>query len=210
MNSPRRSPRVASRGSEKTVADKENASSAADRNLDDLFNSPSFDFTIPTTPTPKRRTPRSDRRLSLPYCSPTANRNKNAAIVLSPNTQDKSRTPRAGSEKDAFSGVGDIALEDLFDSWQTLPSDTYNPFSDWSPSHENSNTGLQLGGHYNDDAAIIHAILSDAEMQKSTNIDDSFPANTSVADASLPAVTNKLDDNVNNTAGENAQSATSS
>jgi hypothetical protein len=210
MNSPRRSPRVASRGSEKTVADKENASSAADRNLDDLFNSPSFDFTIPTTPTPKRRTPRSDRRLSLPYCSPTANRNKNAAIVLSPNTQDKSRTPRAGAEKDAFSGVGDIALEDLFDSWQTLPSDTYNPFSDWSPSHENSNTGLQLGGHYNDDAAIIHAILSDAEMQKSTNIDDSFPANTSVADASLPAVTNKLDDNVNNTAGENAQSATSS
>ncbi|QKX58371.1 uncharacterized protein TRUGW13939_05493 [Talaromyces rugulosus] len=209
MNSPRRSPRVASRGSEKTVADKENTSSAADRNLDDLFNSPSFDFTIPTTPTPKRRTPRSDRRLSLPYCSPTANRNKNVAIVLSPNTQDKNRTPRAGSEKDAFSGVGDIALEDLFDSWQTLPSDTYNPFSDWSPSHENSNTGLQLGGHYNDDAAIIHAILSDAEMQKSTNIDDSFPANTSVPDAALPAVTNKLDDNVNNTAGENAQSATS-
>lgn len=202
MNSPRRSPRVASRGSEKTVADKENASPAADRSLDDLFNSPSFDFTIPTTPTPKRRTPRSDRRLSLPYCSPTANRSKNSAIVLSPNTQDKSRTPRAGSEKDVFSGVGDIVLEDLFESWQTLPSDTYNPFSDWSPSHESGNAGLQLGGHYNDDAAIIHAILSDAEMQKSNNIND-----TTVSDA---AVTNKLDDNVNNTAGENAQTAASS
>lgn len=206
MNSPRRSPRVASRGSEKSVADKENTSSAADRSLDDLFNSPSFDFTIPTTPTPKRRTPRSDRRLSLPYCSPTANRNKNSAIVLSPNTQDKNRTPRAGPEKDAMSGVGEIALEDLFESWQTLPSDTYNPFSDWSPSHENG-TGLQLGGHYNDDAAIIHAILSDAEMQKTSNINDSFPASTSISDA---AASNKLDDTVNNTAGENTQTAASS
>lgn len=221
MNSPRRSPRVASRGSEKTVVDKENTSSAADRSLDDLFDSPTFDFTLPTTPTPKRRTPRSDRRLSLPYCSPTANRNKNAAIVLSPNTQDKNRTPRPGSEnaaalpsdltknKDGFSGVGDIALDDLFESWQTLSSDTYNPFSDWSPSHENGNTGLQLGGHYNDDAAIINAILSDADMQKSINISDSFPASTAISNSAVPAAASELDNNVSDTACKNTQTSTS-
>ncbi|PLN76681.1 hypothetical protein BDW42DRAFT_178207 [Aspergillus taichungensis] len=65
LNSPRRSPRIATRGSDKGE-DKENASG----DLDNLFEgSPSFDCDLPASPTPKRRQPRTsvpgEKRLSL-------------------------------------------------------------------------------------------------------------------------------------------------
>ncbi|KAF4977186.1 hypothetical protein F66182_17418, partial [Fusarium sp. NRRL 66182] len=107
LNSARRSPRVASRGSEKMVAEKENTPAATSRNLDDLFESPSFDFNLRNTPTPKRRTPRSnERRLSLPFCSPSASRTKHSATGVSPNTP-RSRQIRSSSDKDTSSdGTG--------------------------------------------------------------------------------------------------------
>ncbi|KAH8705411.1 putative GATA transcription factor [Talaromyces proteolyticus] len=216
MNSPRRSPRVASRGSEKTVADKENTASATDRNLDDLFNSSSFDFAIPTTPTPKRRTPRSERRLSLPDCSPSANRNKNATSVLSSNTQEMNKHSRAISDKspladdamqnkDSFGGVGDMVLDDLFQSWQSLPqSDAYNPFSDWSPTRGNINTGLHFGDDYNDDEAIINAMLSDPEYKSTADLSSVFPPPTTTSTVTaIPT----LDTTSSNAPESNSQAA---
>ncbi|KAJ5279534.1 hypothetical protein N7478_004906 [Penicillium angulare] len=78
--SPRRSPRFTSR-SEKRSLDKENQEPTPRDDLDDLFESPSMDFGMPISPTPRRRQPgRSnamhERRLSLPCESPSSNRHK--------------------------------------------------------------------------------------------------------------------------------------
>lgn len=197
LNSPRRSPRVSSRASEKTVADKENTPSAANRNLDGLFDSPSFDFNLRHTPTPKRRTPRSnERRLSLPFCSPSANKTKHSTTGLSPNTP-RSRQTRSSSDKDssiestienrsAFPSVDDMVLDGLFDPWQSLPqSDMYMPFSDWSPTAENNNSMLQFPSNFNDDEALINAVLADSELGKSTDMGVSFTENATTDDTTL-------------------------
>lgn len=149
MNSPRRSPRNASKGSENAVADKENRPAATHDNVDDLFESPTFNFGMPTTPTPKRRTPRGgttlERRLSLPFCSPTANRGKGPASSVSPSKQEKNKernptlettTSPNGSirSKNGFPVMDNIVL-DIFDPWESIPpqNDLYMPFEDWTP-----------------------------------------------------------------------------
>lgn len=198
LNSARRSPRVASRGSEKMVAEKENTPAATSRNLDDLFESPSFDFNLRNTPTPKRRTPRSnERRLSLPFCSPSASRTKHSATGVSPNTP-RSRQIRSSSDRDtssdgtgenrsAFPSVDDIVLDSLFDPWQSLPqSDMYMPFSDWSPSADNNNSMLQFPSNFNDDEDLINAVLAESELGKSADMGVSFTENGTTNDMSLP------------------------
>lgn len=173
LNSPRRSPRVLSRGSEKAVADKENNSAATNHSLDDLFESPTFDFTLRTTPTPKRRTPRStERRLSLPFCSPSTSKTRNATVSRSPNSiriGDARPASENGDKEDTFLGLDDIVKDtNLFDPWQPLSqSDMYIPFSDWSPTAVNGM--LQFPSSLNnDDEALINAILSESELQKAS------------------------------------------
>ncbi|RHZ66534.1 putative GATA transcription factor (Ams2) [Aspergillus thermomutatus] len=72
LNSPRRSPRVNCRGAGQKPQDKENA--AIDKALEGLFESPSFGYDLPTSPTPRRRNQRSnllgEKRNSLPCISP--------------------------------------------------------------------------------------------------------------------------------------------
>lgn len=203
LNSPRRSPRVASRGSEKTVADKENTPAATNRNLDDLFGSPSFDFNLRNTPTPKRRTPRSnERRLSLPFCSPSASKTKHSTTGLSPNTP-RSRQTRSSSGKhsstddniehrSAFPSVDDIVLDSLFDPWQSLPqSDIYIPFSDWSPTAENNNSMLQFPSNFHDDEALINAVLAESELEETADMGVSCTENATAKDTTLPESGNR-------------------
>lgn len=78
--SPRRSPRIASRGDKAAHEDKENQEPTPHDDIDGLFESPSLDFDMPISPTPRRRNYRinsvHERRHSLPCNSPTANRRK--------------------------------------------------------------------------------------------------------------------------------------
>lgn len=203
LNSPRRSPRVASRGSEKTVADKENSTPATNRDLDDLFESPSFEFSSKTTPTPKRRSPRtSERRLSLPFCSPSANRTKQTTSSLSPSTPRSRQTRSTRNEEvsvdnddrnaSAFPSVDDIGLDNLFDPWSSLPqTDMFIPFSNWSPSAHNSGSMLQFSSGFNDDEALINAVLAESEGAGNTELSTSFVENATVQDTTVsPPQTN--------------------
>ncbi|KAL2002310.1 hypothetical protein VTN02DRAFT_181 [Thermoascus thermophilus] len=99
MNSPRRSPRVASRGSESGPQDKENQPPQThdNDNLDDLFECSKFEFEPPSTPTPKRRTPRlmGERRNSLPFTSPTVERRKDESTKMTPTRLTAERLQRA-------------------------------------------------------------------------------------------------------------------
>lgn len=87
INSPRRSPRIAHRESDKRSHDKENIGPGAQNDLDCLFESPSFEFDMPASPTPKRRNLRvnmmSEKRLALPYTSPSRTR-KDVDSEMSP------------------------------------------------------------------------------------------------------------------------------
>lgn len=87
MNSPRRSPRIASH-SDKRSQEKENLGPSAQSDLDCLFEGPGFDFDLSTSPTPKRRNPRAnvlgEKRLALPYNSPTSKTRKDAESDMSP------------------------------------------------------------------------------------------------------------------------------
>lgn len=87
MNSPRRSPRIAS-NSEKRPRDKENLGPSAESDLDCLFEGPGFEFDLPTSPTPKRRNTRAnvlgEKRLALPYNSPTSKTRKDIDSEMSP------------------------------------------------------------------------------------------------------------------------------
>ncbi|PLB44358.1 hypothetical protein P170DRAFT_430258 [Aspergillus steynii IBT 23096] len=103
LNSPRRSPRIASRESDKRPQDKENGGSSSNTaDLDGLFESPSFDFDLPTSPTPRRRNPRagvlSEKRLSLPYNSPSSSKSrKDVGSDLSPTKLTAQRLQRIQS-----------------------------------------------------------------------------------------------------------------
>lgn len=200
LNSPRRSPRAGSRGSEKAVADKENSPSATNNNLDDLFENPSFDFTLRTTPTPKRRTPRSnERRLSLPFCSPSANKVKITKATFSPSPSKSRQAMSSMGDKNAFPSVDDIVLDGLFDPWQSLPpSDMYIPFSDWSPTAENGGSMLQLPSGFNDEA-LINAVLSESELQKATDLSVSYAETASIKDGNSSESGNNKTGDINNT-----------
>ncbi|KAJ5973508.1 hypothetical protein N7481_010718 [Penicillium waksmanii] len=81
--SPRRSPRIASTShDDKRQQEKANQGHA---NIDDLFESPSLDFDLPVSPTPRRRNTcvnvMHERRHSLPTNSPTANRKREAGAA---------------------------------------------------------------------------------------------------------------------------------
>lgn len=102
LNSPRRSPRIASRESDKRPQDKENGGGSGNADLDRLFESPSFDFDLPTSPTPRRRNPRagvlSEKRLSLPYNSPSSSKTRKAlGSDLSPTKLTAQRLQRIQS-----------------------------------------------------------------------------------------------------------------
>ncbi|KAJ5152270.1 hypothetical protein N7492_010565 [Penicillium capsulatum] len=85
--SPRRSPRIATRDEKQRPA-KENNGPAPNDDLDGLFESPSVDFELPVSPTPRRRHARPsavlERRLSLPCNSPTSSRRKAPSATSTP------------------------------------------------------------------------------------------------------------------------------
>lgn len=87
VNSPRRSPRIASH-SDKRSQDKENLDPGAQSDLDCLFEGPGFEFDLSASPTPKRRNPRAnvlgEKRLALPYNSPKSKARKDAESDMSP------------------------------------------------------------------------------------------------------------------------------
>ncbi|RAH70270.1 putative GATA transcription factor (Ams2) [Aspergillus aculeatinus CBS 121060] len=97
VNSPRRSPR-SSRAAEKPADDKENQTAT---NLDALFESPSFGFDVPVSPTPRRRNQRSgllsEKRLSLPCISPSAKARRGVAADTSPTRLTAQRLQRIQS-----------------------------------------------------------------------------------------------------------------
>lgn len=101
--SPRRSPRFASHG-DKPAQDKENQTPAPDDDLNGLFESPSMDFELPASPTPRRRNPRvnavHERRHSLPCNSPTANRRKEANPATTPARLTAERLHRIQEERE--------------------------------------------------------------------------------------------------------------
>ncbi|KAL1853375.1 hypothetical protein Plec18170_005372 [Paecilomyces lecythidis] len=91
VNSPRRSPRVASQNAAKESADKENCPPHSRDDLDDLFESPTFEFEPPASPTPRRRGgPVGEKRRSLPL-SPTPG---NGRTMSSRTTPSKSTSER--------------------------------------------------------------------------------------------------------------------
>ncbi|PWY94296.1 hypothetical protein BO94DRAFT_327568 [Aspergillus sclerotioniger CBS 115572] len=148
LNSPRRSPR-ASRGSDKQPDDKENQTSAE---LDGLFESPDFDFDLPTSPTPRRRNPRAnilgEKRLSLPSNSPSRSRKTISSdatptritaqrlqrIQSSPGPARNSKTPKQSRSQ----GLGLPALaEDAFstDAFEGMDNMIVDIFSDAPSAH---------------------------------------------------------------------------
>lgn len=103
--SPRRSPRIASRG-DKPPHQKENEDpTPQDDDLDGLFESPSMDFDLPASPTPRRRNPRTnlmhERRHSLPCNSPTASRRKEANPTTTPTRLTTERLQRIQESKES-------------------------------------------------------------------------------------------------------------
>lgn len=101
--SPRRSPRIASRG-EKPPQQKENHTSTPQDDIDGLFESPSMDFDLPASPTPRRRNPRvnaaHERRHSLPCNSPTPNRRKETNPTATPNQLTVERLQRVQESRE--------------------------------------------------------------------------------------------------------------
>ncbi|KAJ5690138.1 hypothetical protein N7462_004530 [Penicillium macrosclerotiorum] len=99
--SPRRSPRIASKG-DKPVRGQENK---AHDDLDGLFESPSIDFDLPVSPTPRRRNPRinallHERRHSLPCNSPTRSGRKEAGPCATPTRLTAERLQRIQAGQD--------------------------------------------------------------------------------------------------------------
>lgn len=80
--SPRRSPRIATTKEKRTPSKENRAPTSQSNNLDCLFEGPSLDFNIATSPTPRRRNNRAvhERRLSLPSESPSSSRHKDVGL----------------------------------------------------------------------------------------------------------------------------------
>lgn len=181
-NSPRRSPRTATREATKQSQDKENRARSA-HNLDSLFESPSFDFDLPTSPTPRRRNTRAsaliEKRASLPTQSPASNARKDSSDMTPTKvtaqklqriqgslTPGKNKTPKkarsTGSEMPPLP-------EDNFDSEAFEGMDTMmaNMFGDEStdlfPFDPTKLPGGDWAGWFTSDAAS--AIGSDEGQQ---------------------------------------------
>ncbi|KAJ5653920.1 hypothetical protein N7490_000923 [Penicillium lividum] len=138
--SPRRSPRIASR-EDKEVLDKENMEPTPNDDINELFESPSLEFDLPISPTPRRRHPRfnmHERRLSLPSNSPTANRNKDVRSAT-PSTrltaerlqriqegQSQRTTPRQNRTKGGPSLLDHDLHSEAFESFDGMILDIFN------------------------------------------------------------------------------------
>ncbi|RAL14626.1 putative GATA transcription factor (Ams2) [Aspergillus homomorphus CBS 101889] len=142
VNSPRRSPR-SSRPAEKQPDDKENQTTT---NLDALFESPSFGFDVPVSPTPRRRNQRSnllsEKRLSLPYISPSSKARRGLGGDTSPTKITAQRLQRIQSSpgpmprqhktpKQSRSALGDLQLPiDAFGTFEGMDNMIVDIFSD--------------------------------------------------------------------------------
>ncbi|KKK19986.1 hypothetical protein AOCH_001110 [Aspergillus ochraceoroseus] len=98
LNSPRRSPRNSStQESDKQSGGKENQSAA---DLVGLFDSPSFEFDVCSSPTPRRRNQRvnaADKRHSLPFVSPLPKTRKDTNLDSTPTRLTAQRLQRVQS-----------------------------------------------------------------------------------------------------------------
>ncbi|KAL3460367.1 hypothetical protein BJX64DRAFT_290358 [Aspergillus heterothallicus] len=103
LNSPKRGSRAASaQEADKPLGEKENATA----NLDRLFESPSFEFDLCVSPTPKRRNQRlnaGDKRHSLPSISPVPKARKGAAPDTTPTRLSAQRLQRVQSSPGSVS-----------------------------------------------------------------------------------------------------------
>ncbi|KAL3473108.1 hypothetical protein BJX99DRAFT_202321 [Aspergillus californicus] len=107
LNSPKRNSRISSAiESDKQPGDKENQTAT---DLDRLFESPSFQFDLCVSPTPRRRNHRMnavDKRNSLPSVSPAAGVMKDAAPDTTPTRLTAHRLQRVQSSPGSMSRLG--------------------------------------------------------------------------------------------------------
>ncbi|KAL4974700.1 hypothetical protein BDW66DRAFT_161009 [Aspergillus desertorum] len=209
LNSPKRSSRLPGvQEANKEPCEKENQTP---NELDCLFESPSFEFELCASPTPKRRNQRltaADKRHSLPSVSPARSR-KDAAVDItqtrtparrlqrvqsSPGSvpyqnrtpgRSRSLIPDLPAMSDDIFGTAafqsmDEMIVDIFsdNATSTIHTDplfgldsrnmSNNNWADWLPS--DLSPSKSDGNRNNDDADIINALLSDADLQK-----DMFP-----------------------------------
>ncbi|KAL2851489.1 hypothetical protein BJY01DRAFT_116930 [Aspergillus pseudoustus] len=103
LNSPKRGSRAsAAQEADKQPGDKENATTDLDR----LFESPSFEFDLCASPTPKRRNQRmtaGDKRHSLPSISPVSKARKGVAPDTTPTRLSAQRLQRVQSSPGSVS-----------------------------------------------------------------------------------------------------------
>lgn len=148
--SPRRSPRIATRD-DKQVPEKENSGPAPNDDLEGLFESPSVDFELPVSPTPRRRHPRAnavhDRRHSLPCNSPTNPRRKNPGTTSTPTRLTAERLQR---------------IQESHGTPQFSPRQQRSPKKDGIPALPEA--GLQSAAFESIDGMIM-GILDDAPGQ---------------------------------------------
>lgn len=196
VNSPRRSPRIASRESDKRSHDKENHVPEVHNDLDCLFEGAGFDLELPASPTPKRRNPRAnalgEKRLALPYNSPTSRRRKDLDSDLSPTKLTAQKLQRIQespsrqnkSPKQARSNSHDVPslpdnsldiVVDIFDG-DGANDDTsflFDPkngnWADWMASDYVSPMGSDADQQNGDDQDLINLILSDPGFQNENN-----------------------------------------
>ncbi|KAL2830040.1 hypothetical protein BDW59DRAFT_29701 [Aspergillus cavernicola] len=107
LNSPKRTSRISSaQESDKQPGEKENQAAT---DLDRLFESPSFEFDLCVSPTPKRRNHRvnaGDKRHSLPSISPAPKTRRDAAPDTTPTRLTAQRLQRAQSSPGSASRLG--------------------------------------------------------------------------------------------------------
>ncbi|RDW63060.1 putative GATA transcription factor (Ams2) [Aspergillus mulundensis] len=97
LNSPKRSSRVPVQEANKAPGEKENQTA---NDLDRLFESPSFEFELCASPTPKRRNQRltaTDKRHSHPSVSPAAKSRRDGALDTTPTRTSARRLQRVQS-----------------------------------------------------------------------------------------------------------------
>jgi hypothetical protein len=122
MNSPRRSPRFTSQSSGKESGDKENRPPVAHDDLDDLFESPTFEFDPSASPTPRRRGgAMGEKRLSLPL-SPTPGNERLGSSRTTPGKSTSEKLQRAQGTPLGSSPRGSKFSKQFGSSIPKLPS----------------------------------------------------------------------------------------
>ncbi|KAJ5939070.1 hypothetical protein N7466_002204 [Penicillium verhagenii] len=153
--SPRRSPKTASH-EHKQPRDKENIAPTPNNDLNDLFESPSVDLNLLTSPTPRRPHARfnmHERRLSLPSNSPNSTRHKDVGKTPSPTRLTAERLQH---------------IQDGQDSPRTTPRQNRSPNKQRSPNKHDFSTLLSQSLHtasLQPFDSIILDILDDTPVQ---------------------------------------------